>query len=99
MYRISKPNFALKYLEKALDIVETMPAERELIEINANIFINLSSVHSLRSKHDIALNYCSKAITLLTKVYNKIILEREKETVENSADDDTKNQVFFHLCY
>lgn len=82
---------ALKYLEKALQVSDTLDGQPEILEIKANIFVNLSSVHSFKGEHDIALNYCSKAISILVKLYNKIILRREKqEDFEEKESSDTK---------
>lgn len=87
----------MKYIEKALEIVETLGNEKNILEIKANIFLNLSSVHSLRSKHDIALNYCSKAIILLNDLYNKILLTKEKEGTKNPGEllNDSQVSSFF----
>lgn len=87
----------MKYLRKSLEIWETLFKDKEVLQINANIFLNLSSVHSLRSEHDIALGYCNKAISILTSLYNKIIMEREKLTEENTDKDEDQNQVFYFL--
>jgi tetratricopeptide (TPR) repeat protein len=84
-----KPSYALKYLEKALEIVETLGTQPEILEIKANIFLNLSSVHSLKGQHDIALNYCSKSIQIFTDLYNKIVLKREA-TDQCSQEYDSK---------
>lgn len=81
----------MKYLENALDVVENLPTNHEVIEIKANIFLNLSSVHSLESKHDIALNYCSKWISILAQVYNKILNQREKQEFD---ENEEKNEPY-----
>lgn len=60
-----------------MEIVETLGAQPEILEIKANVFLNLSSVHSLKGQHDIALNYWSKSIQIFTDLYNKIIIKRE----------------------
>ena len=91
--RIGKPNSALKYLEKALDIIETLGKEKQILEIKSNIFLNLSSVHSLRSKHDISLNYCSKAISILNDLYNKILIMKENEARKTPEDASEDSQV------
>ena len=53
-------------------------------------------MHSLGGKHDIALNYCSKSISILSTLYNKIILNRQKEITEEEESDNDKqvNKIF-----
>ena len=84
----------MKYLEKALEIVSKLDSQRKHLEIKASIFLNLSSVHSLRSKHDIALDYCSKAISILTDLYNKLRFSGNKNSeVTNEKTNIDANQV------
>lgn len=81
----------MKYLEKALGIIEKLAQSNDIKQIQANIFLNLSSVHSLRNKHDIGLDYCSKSISILAELYNKILMNRNTELAEESEKD--KSQV------
>ena len=91
MIRINKPATALKYLEKALSIVKELLYESKNLEVKANIFLNLSSVHSLRSKHDISLNYCSQAILILSDLYNKVKAKSDHEPHSGSKNDSKDN--------
>ncbi len=82
----------MKYLEQALSIISSLSETKETKQIKANIFLNLSSVHSSGGKHDIGMNYCTKAIKILAEMYNSILMARDSEITEETETEEVIRQ-------